>query len=383
MIQVRVSALLFGAGLVIALFAQSMASPLASSWLFFVACSLYLLPRDRFIPLSLPRFFCFWWIVGLAFGAFILQPVANGGATLFILISGPVFALSLRKEQCLTFVKVTGVILALYALNVVAQMVFRAHYSDASVMYWVSWRGGLQYGWPFLDPNNAACFIMPGVIASFYMFWRTRARQQRLLFAFLFLLFAFALCATGSDAGALVAALGCGLCLTEYFGIIPLLLIALFGGLAGMELIEAGRGVSLTNRLDIWRSCFQILHQFPWRGVGLGQFAFVYQQVRTETMTLGYFAHNDFLQLLIECGIPIGMLFIALFVALLCKTTRANIGTAAILFALAAQACLEFQFYVPAISLLSGIVIACHMHLSFTPWGTIDERQNYQRCKKC
>lgn len=67
------------------------------------------------------------------------------------------------------------------------------------------------------------------------------------------------------------------------------------------------------ERLGLWTDGLKILQDFPWLGTGLGTFKYVLPNYRTSLdfltvdgvarQALWNFAHNDYLQLLIECGV--------------------------------------------------------------------------------
>ena len=98
----------------------------------------------------------------------------------------------------------------------------------------------------------------------------------------------------------------------------------------------------------------------------MGTFGTYYQQVRIETDTGGWYAHNDILQLAIEMGFPAVLVFCELFSIVAVTTTRRNIVSACVLLALFLQAMVEFQFYVPAVSIIAGLALAHHINAELT-----------------
>ena len=66
---------------------------------------------------------------------------------------------------------------------------------------------------------------------------------------------------------------------------------------------------SLNARWPMWQSTLELIKASPWWGQGFGSFSVLYPAVRTEFMSAGYVAHNDYLQIWLEGG---GFLF-ALF----------------------------------------------------------------------
>jgi len=66
-------------------------------------------------------------------------------------------------------------------------------------------------------------------------------------------------------------------------------------------------------RLPIWRSALPLIKEFPLVGSGLGTFGFVFQRYRPPEIPQdrqAFYAHNDYLELLIEMGIPALLLVI-------------------------------------------------------------------------
>src|SRR5262249_17368339 len=86
-----------------------------------------------------------------------------------------------------------------------------------------------------------------------------------------------------------------------------------------------------------------------------------YGQVRTETQTAGVFAHNDPLQFMIEMGWPAGFEFLLLVLIAAASTNRRNLVSGCVLLALFIQSMVEFQFYVPALSLFGGAALGYHL----------------------
>jgi hypothetical protein len=72
------------------------------------------------------------------------------------------------------------------------------------------------------------------------------------------------------------------------------------------------------------------------------------------------YAHNDLLQFAVEMGVPAALAFCGMAWAAARATCRQNIVSGAVLAALFLQALTEFQFYVPAVSLLAGLALGWH-----------------------
>lgn len=126
------------------------------------------------------------------------------------------------------------------------------------------------------------------------------------------------------------------------------------------------------DRWPVWEGAVRLLGQAPWFGIGLGLFAFRYAPERDPAdASAGLFAHNDYLQIWIESGLPGAVLFAgamlvaaALAVRLL---RRAEIPVAVRLEAVGligglattmVHGFIEYDFYVLPVALLFGLLLA-------------------------
>lgn len=121
----------------------------------------------------------------------------------------------------------------------------------------------------------------------------------------------------------------------------------------------------------IWRGSWQMVMDNPWFGIGLGNYYLAWPPYRApEDSTLGFFAHNDYLQIWIEAGLPALLLLLAILASVLSLTIRsfrllparsaARVeigGLFAGLFAVAVHSFLDFNFYILAISLTAGLIL--------------------------
>ncbi len=117
---------------------------------------------------------------------------------------------------------------------------------------------------------------------------------------------------------------------------------------------------SLLERAVIWKNCLALLLMRPYDGLGLGTFGYYYQQIRTETETAGWYAHNDLIQLFIELGWPLACFFVGLIGIVCARATRANLISAAVMLDIFIMSMMSFQFYTPVISILTGLTLAYH-----------------------
>ncbi len=106
---------------------------------------------------------------------------------------------------------------------------------------------------------------------------------------------------------------GNGRLLQQYvlIGFIAWLMVVVLPRVLGLDVPERiyGELATLHNRLPIWQASWQLFVDAPWLGNGLGTFYDLYPSVRTEMTTGGHHVHNDYLELLIEGGIVLLMLF--------------------------------------------------------------------------
>jgi O-antigen ligase len=147
------------------------------------------------------------------------------------------------------------------------------------------------------------------------------------------------------------------------------LILASQSGLSGLSLND--RPESLADRFDMWRSAWDMFLEYPFLGTGLATFTLRYPALRaiSETSSAGFFAHNDYLQLLVELGI-VGfvawfMVPVTLFVLAVRSYLYANSDLSSGLHCLAiSTACLvgahsmvNFVMYHPVINVFLGCVL--------------------------
>lgn len=126
-----------------------------------------------------------------------------------------------------------------------------------------------------------------------------------------------------------------------------------------------------TGRRIIWESSWNLLKDSPWYGIGLGLFYLAYPPYRNPVDNSGgFFAHNDYLQIWIETGLPGLLLLLSvlisalwLFVRTLRKTgldkaTRVELtGLFCGLLAVAGHSFVDFNLYILSIMMMAGLVM--------------------------
>jgi O-antigen ligase len=168
--------------------------------------------------------------------------------------------------------------------------------------------------------------------------------------------------------------------------IVYLVLIAVLAYLCSALLLNASfadRTFQLTQdpstnaRLLLWKSSLQMLLAHPVVGSGWGTFVHYYPAYRVpqESTTAGFFAHNDYLQLALEGGIPALLLHLGVLAGLLTqirrslrqKASNAVFERVALLLAVMAlfiHALLNFIFYQALMNILAGLYLARAAQLS-------------------
>ncbi len=203
----------------------------------------------------------------------------------------------------------------------------------------------------------------------------------------------------------LTASRGANLSLAVGMGVLAVLtarcvpgraLAVLFGLLALAFLvtkIPAGGG-GLSERLPqllqdsprrmIWESSWNLLQDSPWRGIGLGLFYLAYPPYRNPLdNTGGFFAHNDYLQIWIETGLPGMMLLLAVLGAALALFVRAlretgirgdahveMTGLFCGLMTVAVHSTVDFNLYILSIMMISGLAMGRFHQLAIRPLET-------------
>lgn len=148
--------------------------------------------------------------------------------------------------------------------------------------------------------------------------------------------------------------------------------LILHGGFAAGRLATlvdpASAGVP---RFMIWAGSWELLTANPWWGIGLGTYYLAWPPFRhPDDATLGFFVHNDYLQIWIEAGLPALLLLLAVYVSVLVmlvrvwRRARANadmrlevLGLFAGLLAVAAHSFVDFNLYILPISIAAGVVL--------------------------
>ncbi len=354
----RLAAGLHGIAFFIALFVQTLQTPLAGAWLPFHLAGCALLLQGSPTP---RRTLLWWatlaWLLAIVLAAFIIRPVSNGALQMWFLTAMPMLALCLHKDALPDYYKAFFVVFLIYALNLLVQVVLGVHYTTIDYRIYDTYT---EKTWPLLDPNNAAAILNIGLIPSVWM--ATHKKKWWLVAG----IFSLALISTCSKAG-ITAAVVASIIMLMYryrlsFATVATLAgVALIGLLLAPDVLLVAIHGSVDARIPIWEASAPLALLQPLRGIGLGQFYLHYQHVRTEVGTAGFYAHNDLLQFVIEMGFPVALVFCLLAAAIARRTWTGNAVSGCVMLAVGLQALVEFQFYLPAISLALGVALAHHI----------------------
>ncbi|MCL7750724.1 O-antigen ligase family protein [Guyparkeria hydrothermalis] len=261
----------------------------------------------------------------------------------------------------------------------------------------------VDYAWfsprasgPFIDPNSFAALINVAIFVALSEYLRRSLSglKTRLIWMAVAIL-ALTLILTQSR-GAWLAFVG-GACLYlfvtwRFWHILPRpavlkgpaavgLGFILGAGALGVSFFDRAESVvtsDQTARLLIWDSTLQAIDEHGWVGTGLGTFKLYYPEFRylEETGTAGDMAHNDYLQLALETGLPGAMMFASVVVLVFLTFLRRGVfarkmqkpreaisrlsGSVMLIAVLTAfaHALVNFVFYEAAITILIGIALS-------------------------
>ena len=286
-------------------------------------------------------------------------------------------------------------------------IVQKATYTQEIYGYWSSNHGGEPFG-PFLNKNHFAGWMLMNLpVATGYFYaltasnrhqstWNWRRRllwlssneaHEILLVGAAILLMAFALVMTLSRSG-----IGIFLVVLAMTGSLirrnrparweRRLAIASLSALAvvavtwvGIDAVAARflelPGSDLGGRVGIWRDTLRIVKDFPLTGSGLNTYATAIPFYQTFDLSTYFpWAHNDYLQLVAEGGLLVGIPFAilaALFVRQICRRLRENtdtiswgirVGAVTGLGAIAIQELVDFSLQHPGHAALFSVLCA-------------------------
>ncbi|HWH85137.1 MAG TPA: Wzy polymerase domain-containing protein, partial [Burkholderiaceae bacterium] len=124
------------------------------------------------------------------------------------------------------------------------------------------------------------------------------------------------------------------------------------------------RGDVSSSRLGIWSNTLALIRMHPWAGVGFGEFNFAWTLTPFPGRPVAFFdhTHNLPLQLLVELGVPLGLLVIALLLAALVIALIGTVRDAAAAGAPPGQATLRSAAF------MMVLLILVHSLLEYPLW---------------
>lgn len=173
----------------------------------------------------------------------------------------------------------------------------------------------------------------------------------------------------------LAACLAIGAAITVWIGAGPV--VDHFARLSHDEPLAAETS---DGRVAEWKSVAKLIRRHPWTGVGLGCFEFAFTRFQSTQLTLiADHAHNDYLELAAELGIPGAAVFFSLVFFVVVRAARATlraqsnatrsnfspsnveraltIGAVAAASALLVHSTADFNLYIPANALVFAVLL--------------------------
>ena len=139
------------------------------------------------------------------------------------------------------------------------------------------------------------------------------------------------------------------------------------------------------SRLSIWRDTVRLIRKHPWRGTGLGTFPIAFTSV--QTTFLGEFvnhAHNDYLELASDLGIPVAGALIGSLMWVVLRTIRifrvtakdsfdrfVALGCIGSIVAILLHSLVDFNLYIPANAVVFATILGLTMSLGRSTQGKV------------
>jgi putative inorganic carbon (hco3(-)) transporter len=124
------------------------------------------------------------------------------------------------------------------------------------------------------------------------------------------------------------------------------------------------------SRVSIWRDALPLIQHHPWLGTGLGTFPIAYTSGQTTFLTqFVNHAHNDYLELAADLGIPAAFVLFASIFLILARAVRAflfgqgdfervvALGCVGSIVAILLHSFADFNLYIPANALLFSVIL--------------------------
>src|SRR5271154_7470429 len=173
---------------------------------------------------------------------------------------------------------------------------------------------------------------------------------------------------------------------------VALILLLLAGGIAAAVRVGVGPVVehfeqlpqneplvsTTQGRVAAWSGTLKLVRAHPWTGVGLGCFEYAFTAVQSAQLTyLVDHAHNDYLELAADLGLPCAVFFFAAIFWLAARPLGASLharsslaralalGSFGAVVALLVHGFADFNFYIPANALVFAVILGIGCAISF------------------
>jgi O-antigen ligase len=296
-----------------------------------------------------------------------------------------------QSRRLLKFLVILGVLEVLYgSMQLLA---------DPEMILWHPKEAYLGYlTGTFIYRNHLAGFlaICAGVQLGFCAetLWQ-KSYKKILLHGIIFFILIIGLLKTGSRAG-LVSFLCAFLfffpvCVKKFSNALKIAGAALMGiGVGAACWLE--RSILFSRLLDlkndlvigsgrwlVWQDAVRMLSDYCWTGIGLGGFKWLYPRYQSRELLMGWsHAHNDYLELLVELGLPaflvLSVAFIGIGVVLLRALSHLETkeyftlcGILAALFAFLIHGMMDFNWAIPINNLMVILITGLGIRLQQFP----------------
>jgi O-antigen ligase len=141
------------------------------------------------------------------------------------------------------------------------------------------------------------------------------------------------------------------------------------------------------SRISMWRDALPLIKHHPWLGTGLGTFPIAYTS--GQTAFLNQFvnhAHNDYLEIAGDLGIPAALILFASIIFILVHTMRSflsgerdfdrivALGCVGSIVAILLHSFADFNLYIPANALLFSAILGLAVSVPRPPSNVRSER---------
>lgn len=295
----------------------------------------FLLPQSVFVLKKIPLFFTilltFTCLSILLFSVLLSNTPLFSFIKLIPFLACAVAAILVFElnQKLITFLMVSLLFLGVFEMF----YGYKELYSTQENVLWVPKKAHLGYlTGTYLNRNHLAGLfeLLLGINLGLFIFSLKKKQYfKSTMLAFLWACLFFSLLKTGSRSGVLCASISilfffCFSILKRDFVKVSAFLF-LFVGLgaawclrdiiihrvADLLLVEEDLG----GRIIAWKDTWRLILDHPWTGVGLGNFKWVFPQYQSGELLMAWnFAHNDYLQMAAEIGLPATIVLIGSFI---------------------------------------------------------------------